>query len=155
MAPMVTVPDEARAFRQLVADVAEDLAAEGRTYARPAKVGVMVEVPAAALTAAEIGAEVDFVSIGSNDLAQYLLAADRTNAAVGHLYRQDHPAMWRMIELLTADAKRAGCEVAVCGELAGDPRAATRLVTLGVDELSMAPASVPAVKQALHQALGG
>ncbi|MEQ7127395.1 phosphoenolpyruvate--protein phosphotransferase [Actinopolymorpha sp. B11F2] len=155
MAPMVTVPEEARAFRQLVDDAGDALAAEGRAYSRPARVGVMVEVPAGALAAAEICAEVDFVSVGSNDLAQYLLAADRTNAAVGHLYRQDHPAVWRVIELLVADARQAGCEVAVCGELAGDPAAAGRLVALGVDELSMTPASIPGVKQALHRAYGG
>ncbi|MEQ7007552.1 phosphoenolpyruvate--protein phosphotransferase, partial [Actinopolymorpha sp. B17G11] len=155
MAPMVTVPEEARAFRQLVDDAGDALAAEGRAYSRPARVGVMVEVPAAALAAAEMCAEVDFVSVGSNDLAQYLLAADRTNAAVGHLYRQDHPAVWRVIELLVADARQAGCEVAVCGELAGQPAAAGRLVALGVDELSMTPASIPAVKEALHRAYGG
>jgi multiphosphoryl transfer protein len=155
MAPMVTVPDEARAFRRLVDEAADELATEGCAYSRPARVGVMAEVPAAALAAAGICGEVDFVSVGSNDLTQYVMAADRTNAAVSHLYRQDHPALWQVIELLMADARRAGCEVAVCGDLAADPRAAGRLVALGVTELSMTPTSIPAVKAALHQAYGG
>ena len=130
--------------------MARELLEEGVAAARPARVGVMVEVPAAALAAAEICAEVDFVSVGSNDLAQYVLAADRTNDAVGHLYQPDHPALWRLYEDLVAAAAAAGCAVAVCGEVAGDPDTARRLVDLGVIELSMAPASVPAVKAALR-----
>ncbi|MGH3490971.1 MAG: phosphoenolpyruvate--protein phosphotransferase [Actinopolymorphaceae bacterium] len=152
MAPMVTAAAEVRAFRQLVDEAAAELAADGRGSPRPIRVGVMIEVPAAALAATEICAAADFVSVGTNDLTQYLTAADRTNASVSHLYRQDHPAVWRVIELLVTDARRARCEVAVCGELAADPRAAERLVRLGVAELSMAPASIPAVKRALHQA---
>ena len=154
MAPMVTLAAEARAFRECVDAVAGELVEEGVAAARPARVGVMVEVPAAALAAAEICAEVDFVSVGSNDLAQYVLAADRTNDAVGHLYQPEHPALWRLYEDLVAAAAAAGCAVAVCGEVAGDPDMARRLVDLGVTELSMAPASVPAVKAALRGVQG-
>lgn len=154
MAPMVTVVAEARAFRDLVDSVVHELEDEGVSYKRPARIGVMVEVPAAALTADEIGAEVDFVSVGSNDLAQYVMAADRTNDAVGDLYQPDHPALWRLYETLIAGARRSGCEVAVCGELAGDPNAARRLVDLGVDELSMAPTAIPDVKAALLETYG-
>jgi phosphocarrier protein FPr len=154
MAPMVTVAEEVREFRALVASVVADLARAGTPHATPDRVGVMVEVPAAALAAAEICAEAEFVSIGSNDLTQYVMAADRTLDAVGHLYRPDHPALWRLLEILTTAARDAGRPVAVCGELAGDPEAAVRLVRLGVDELSMAPAAVPDVKAALRQAYG-
>jgi phosphocarrier protein FPr len=154
MAPMVTVAAEARAFRDLVESVVRELAEHDVPHRRPSRVGVMIEVPAAALTAEEIGAEVDFVSVGSNDLTQYVMAADRTNDAVGELYQPDHPALWRLYETLVAGARRSGCEVAVCGELAADPDAATRLVDLGVGELSMAPTAIPDVKTALLQAYG-
>lgn len=149
MAPMVTHVDEVLAFRRTVAEVMVALVADGVPYAEPAEVGVMIEVPAAALCAAELCAHVDFVSVGSNDLTQYVMAADRTNDAVAGLYRADHPAIWRLLELVVEGARVAGCRVAVCGELAAVPEAARRLVALGVDELSMAPASVPAVKAAL------
>ncbi|WP_020574892.1 phosphoenolpyruvate--protein phosphotransferase [Actinopolymorpha alba] len=152
MAPMVTVAAEAREFRTAVEAAAAELERESVPYARPDRIGVMVEVPAAALAADEICAAVDFVSVGSNDLAQYVMAAERTNDSVAHLYQPDHPALWRVFELLMRAAREAGCEVAVCGEIAGDPSAAVRLVELGAAELSMTPASIPAVKAALRQA---
>ena len=155
MAPMVTVADEARAFRHLVTAAAQELERRSVPYARPSGVGVMIEVPAAALAAADICAEVDFVSLGSNDLTQYVMAADRTNADVGDLYQPDHPAGWRLYALVAEAARAAGREVAVCGELAGDPEAARRLVDLGVDEVSMAPAAIPAVKAHLRSAYTG
>lgn len=145
MAPMVTRPDEAAEFRRLV----EEIAAEPEC-AVPAGIGVMVEVPAAALDADELCRVVDFVSVGSNDLTQYLMAADRTLDVVAHLYASDHPAVWACISALVASARPAGCRVAVCGELAADPDAAVRLVRLGVQEVSMAPSSIPAVKAALR-----
>ncbi|MFD2083327.1 phosphocarrier protein FPr [Actinopolymorpha cephalotaxi] len=153
MAPMVTVAAEARRFRVLVEEVAGELAAAGTAFARPAKVGVMVEVPAAALVADEICAEVDFVSVGSNDLTQYVMAADRTNDAVGDLYQPGHEAIWRLLGTLVDAARAAGRHVAVCGELAGEPGAAVRLVRMGVDELSMTPNGIPAVKAALRSRL--
>ncbi|MBM7783590.1 phosphoenolpyruvate--protein phosphotransferase [Tenggerimyces flavus] len=154
LAPMVTFAWEARTFRRLIADVSSELEDEGVAYGRPHEIGVMVEVPAAALAADEICAEVDFLSVGSNDLTQYVMAAERTNEAVASLYQPDHTALWRLYELLVASARAAGRRVAVCGEIAGDPAAAVRLVELGIDELSMAPASIPAVKAALRAALG-
>ncbi|GAA4981404.1 phosphoenolpyruvate--protein phosphotransferase [Actinopolymorpha pittospori] len=154
MAPMVTVAEEARQFRELLADVVAELDRQGTVHAPPAKVGVMLEVPAAALAPQDICAEVDFVSVGSNDLLQYVMAADRANDAVGYLYQPEHPALWRVLDLLVGTARAAGCHVAVCGEIAGDPEAAVRLVRLGVDELSMAPSSLPAVKAALREAYG-
>lgn len=154
LAPMVTFAWEARTFRRLIDDVSRELEDEGVAYGRPHEIGVMVEVPAAALAADEICAEVDFLSVGSNDLTQYVMAAERTNEAVASLYQPDHTALWRLYELLVASARAAGRRVAVCGEIAGDPAAAVRLVELGIDELSMAPASIPAVKAALRAALG-
>lgn len=151
MAPMVTHVDEVLAFRELVSSTVESLARQGVSYAEPVEVGVMIEVPSAALCASELCEHVDFVSVGSNDLTQYVMAADRTNDAVAGLYRADHSAIWRLLEIVVAGARPYGCKVAVCGELAADPYAARRLVELGVDELSMAPASVPTVKAVLAQ----
>ncbi|MET9023522.1 phosphoenolpyruvate--protein phosphotransferase [Actinopolymorpha sp. NPDC004070] len=153
MAPMVTTAAEARRFRLLVEEAAGELAAEGTAFARPAMVGVMVEVPAAALVADRICAEVDFVSVGSNDLTQYVMAADRTNDAVGDLYQPGHEAMWRLLGTLVEASRAAGRHVAVCGELAGEPDAAVRLVGMGVDELSMTPNAIPGVKAALRSRL--
>ncbi len=148
LAPMVTVADEARAFRAAVDGAVASLAADGLPHTVPI-VGAMIEVPAAALAADEIADAVDFVSIGTNDLASYVLAADRTEPGVAHLLDPHATALWRAIEQTCALA--AGrAPVAVCGELAADPEFAARLVGLGVEELSMAPAAIPAVKRALR-----
>lgn len=143
----------------MVADAADvayvrDLVAAARTAvpdAPPPRVGIMIEIPSAALLADQLAPMVDFVSIGTNDLTQYLLAVDRTNAALAE--RQDalHPAVLRAIAGVVegARASSTGCEVAVCGELAGDPEGAILLIGLGVDELSMGAGSIGAVKRAV------
>jgi len=151
MAPMVTTVEEIEAFRAAIDRAVRSLREDQLAYALPTEIGVMVEVPAAALNAEQICYHVDFVSVGSNDLVQYLMAAERGNPAVAHLYRPDHPAVWRTLELLVTAAAAVGCRVAVCGEMAGDPALAVRLVDLGVTELSMAPASIPEVKAALRE----
>jgi phosphocarrier protein FPr len=110
----------------------------------------MVEVPAAALAVDEVAADLDFVSIGTNDLLQYLAAAERTLPEVAGLYRPYSTAVWRMLELIVAGARRADAKVSVCGEIAEDPASAQRLVQLGVQELSVPPNSVAQVKAALR-----
>jgi phosphocarrier protein FPr/phosphocarrier protein len=113
------------------------------------KLGVMVETPAAALVAAALAVEADFLSIGSNDLAQYALAMDRTNPLIAASIDALHPAVLRLIAM-TADAGRqAGKPVSLCGGLASDPVAAVVLVGLGIAELSAVPAALPAVRQAI------
>lgn len=150
MAPMVTVAGEVTAFRVAITRAAASLAAQGIPHAMPDEVGVMVEVPAAALAGAGICDAVDFVSVGTNDLVQYVMAADRTEGAVADLYRPDHPAVWHTLERLTAAARAAGCRVAVCGEMAAEPEYARRLIALGVTELSVAPVAIPDLKAALR-----
>lgn len=150
MAPMVTVVDEVHAFRDAITTAAASLDADSLPYGLPDEIGVMIEVPAAALAGDEICRAVDFVSIGSNDLVQYLLAADRTNETVGHLYQPDHPAVWVTLERIVTSAHAADFRVAVCGEMAAHPDIARRLIALGVDELSMAAASIPNIKAVLH-----
>ncbi len=111
--------------------------------------GIMVEVPAAALLAPELARRVAFFSIGTNDLTQYVMAADRGNAALGRLQDALHPAVLRAIAGVVAGADAAGIPVAVCGELAGDPAGALVLVGLGVDELSADAGSLDEVRAAL------
>ena len=130
---------------------AKDVLAKARRSVRAeVPVGIMIEVPAAAIRAADFAGKVDFVSIGTNDLAQYTRAADRTDPDVGHLARQDDPAVFDLIAMTCRGLPDV--PVSVCGDLAGDPRATARLLALGVAELSVPPPRVPAVKQAVRAA---
>lgn len=150
MFPMVSDASELRAARAALAEAAADLDARGQARGWPEEVGVMVEVPAAAVAADHLAPEVDFFSVGTNDLVQYALAVDRTLPEVAHLARPDHPAVVRLVRQLCEAAEEAGCWVGVCGDAAADPHVATVLVGAGVRELSVAPAAVPAVKAALR-----
>lgn len=145
MAPMVADAGDVALVRDLVRD------ARAVVPDAPApRVGIMVEVPSAVLLADELAREVDFMSIGTNDLTAYLLAADRTNAALAGRQDPCHPAVLRAVARVVEAAAAAGdCEVGACGEMAGDPVGACLLVGLGVDELSMEPASFGAVKRAV------
>jgi phosphocarrier protein FPr len=144
MFPMVATLREYRAARDLVEQARADLGAQ------PIEVGIMVEVPSVAVTAERFAREVDFFSIGTNDLEQYTMAADRGNEAVGDLLAGPAPAVLRLIAGVTAGARAHERWVGVCGEMAGDPGAALLLAGLGVDELSMAAPRIPAVKEALR-----
>jgi phosphocarrier protein FPr len=144
MAPMVADPDDVALFRAML-----DEAGAATSGADRPRVGIMVELPAAALVADQLAASVDFFSIGTNDLTQYLMAADRTNPALAP--RQDplHPAVLRAIRLVVEAGLGAGISVAVCGEMAGDPAGAIVLAGLGIDELSMDPHSFGPIKRAM------
>ena len=149
MAPMVSLAWEAQAFRQAVDDAVASLVADDVPHATPEAVGVMIEVPAAALAADEIADGLDFVSLGTNDLLSYTMAADRTEPGVADLLDPGATALWRLVEQV-GERVRGRAALAVCGELAAVPDFAARLVGLGVTELSMAPAAIPAVKQHLR-----
>ena len=110
----------------------------------------MIEVPGAALATDEIGAEVDFVSVGTNDLVAYTMAADRAEPDVAALADPSATGVWRLLEQVCAGAARSNADVSVCGEMAGDDRYAAGLVELGVTELSMAAGRIPAVKALLR-----
>jgi phosphotransferase system enzyme I (PtsP) len=110
----------------------------------------MIEVPSAVFLATELAARVDFISIGSNDLTQYLLAVDRNNARVSSLYESLHPSVLRALESIVTQAHSQGTPVSVCGEMAGDPGAAMLLVAMGVDVLSMSAANLLRVKAVLR-----
>jgi phosphoenolpyruvate-protein phosphotransferase len=143
MAPMVADSDDVALVRGLVDEATGDATDPGP------QVGIMVELPAAAVLADHLAAEVDFFSIGTNDLTQYLLAVDRTNSALAERQDPMHPAVLRSIRSVVAGAAAHNIPVAVCGEMAGDPTGAVVLVGLGVDELSMDPRSFGPVKRAL------
>src|SRR5262249_49454284 len=151
MLPMVATLDDLRWGRAQLHAAADALAAEGVAHRADACLGIMIETPAAAVTADLLAREAAFFSIGSNDLTQYAMAADRGQADLATRYPHDSPAVLRLIAQAAEAAKRAGIPLGVCGELAGVPEAAVLLAGLGVNELSMAPAAIPIVKERLRQ----
>jgi phosphoenolpyruvate-protein phosphotransferase/dihydroxyacetone kinase phosphotransfer subunit len=149
MFPMITTVEELRTARAVFDRVYARLQAQGQRLPAHVPVGIMVEVPAAAIMAPELAELADFFSIGSNDLSQYTLAVDRTNPALADLYHPMQPSVLRLIAQVAQAGRRAGKPVAVCGEAAGDVRLAPLLVALGVDELSMTPTSLVGVRSEL------
>jgi len=143
----VTVAAEAVEFVRAVETALQTLVDDGLAHGRPERLGVMVEVPAAALAVDEIGAVVDFVSIGTNDLLAYTMAADRTETALASLLDPTSTAIKRLLAQL---CERAGVPVHVCGELAADPEYAVWFVAHGVTELSMAAPRIPEIKRRLR-----
>jgi phosphotransferase system enzyme I (PtsI) len=146
MYPMISGLDELNQANALVEKCRSELRAEGVLFDEKMDIGAMIEIPSAALIADALATRVKFFSIGSNDLIQYTLAADRTNEKVSHLYEPTHPAIIRLIKTTIDAAHRHGIWAGVCGEIAGDPVLAPLLVGLGVDELSAAPLVVAHVK---------
>jgi multiphosphoryl transfer protein len=151
MLPMVSQLEEITATRRLLAQAGSELRERGEPYAAEIRLGIMIEVPAAVALAETLATAVDFFSIGTNDLTQYVMAADRGNAQVAGLANALQPAVLRQIAATVRAADAAGIWVGVCGELAGNALAAPLLVGLGVTELSMSAPSIPAVKQALSR----
>jgi phosphoenolpyruvate-protein phosphotransferase (PTS system enzyme I) len=147
MFPMVTKASELREARRMFEACRTELLEEGVPVAEHMEIGIMVEIPAAALLADHLAAEVDFFSIGTNDLSQYTLAVDRTNASLSDLVNAFDPSVLRLISMVVNAAHTRGKMVGVCGELAGEPLAIPILVGLGVDELSMNPPAIPVAKQ--------
>lgn len=150
--PMIVGLDEIRAVRRCLRKVARQLVAAGVEVAQPLPpVGIMIEIPGAALAADALAAEADFFAIGTNDLIMYTLAIDRGDERVAHLYDPLHPAVLRLVHFAVDAALRRGRPVSVCGEMAGDPRYLPLFVGLGVRELSMSPKALPRVKQRLRR----
>lgn len=150
MVPLVNDVEEIRQVRTLLQEESAKLAREGIDYNAGYKLGIMIETPAAALDAAELARYSDFFSIGTNDLVQYTLAVDRTNARVAGLYNPFHPAVVRQLHQVARAGRAAGIEVSVCGELAGNPLGAFLLLGLDITALSMAWASLPEIKKVVR-----
>jgi phosphotransferase system enzyme I (PtsP) len=146
--PMVTAIDELRSARALILRCHREVMSEGFSAALP-PIGVMIEVPAAVYLAGPLAEEADFLSVGSNDLTQYLLAVDRGNARVADLYQALHPAVLAALRDIIDAAHQHDKSVSICGELAGDPRAAPLLVAMGFDQLSMNAGSLSVIKRVL------
>ncbi len=148
--PMVSAREEILAVRRRLTRLAVQLRAEGHEIADHLPIGAMIEVPAAAIALESFIDLVDFLSIGTNDLVQYLLAADRNNEAVGELYSPLHPAVLRLLSLVISTGLAHGKSVAVCGEIAGDPRLTPMLLALGLTEFSLHPATLLEVRRTIR-----
>jgi phosphotransferase system enzyme I (PtsI) len=150
MFPMVTTLDELRSARFLLRSVTEDLAAEGHPVPASIQVGIMVEVPATVLMLDRFIDEIDFVSIGTNDLTQYTLAVDRSNDSVADLYQACDPAVLRLIKQTQQIVSEHGKSTSVCGEMSNNPAHALLLVGMGIRSLSLTPAAIPIIKKAIR-----
>ena len=151
MFPMIATLGEVTLAKELLREARTEVAQRGQAAAGNLEVGIMVEIPSVALLADRFAPEVDFFSVGTNDLAQYVLAAERGNKRLIRLNDPCHPAVLRAIERICDAAHRLGKWVGVCGEMAGDPDAIPLLIGLGVDELSMAPSLIPPAKEAIRR----
>jgi phosphotransferase system enzyme I (PtsI) len=151
MYPMISGLDELNQANAMVEKCKAELRAEKIPFDEQMEIGAMIEIPSAVLIADTLAKRVKFFSIGSNDLIQYTLAADRTNERVSHLYEPTHPAIIRLIKMTVEAAHANGIWVGVCGEIAGDPTLAPLLIGLGVDELSAAPAVIGEVKYIIRR----
>ncbi len=149
MFPMVGSLDDFRRAKAFVQMVMKELEGEGIPYNKDIKLGIMIEIPSIALIADKAVKEVDFASIGTNDLCQYLMAADRMNQTVDAYYQNYHPAVFRLIRLVAEQFSKYGKPLSVCGEMGGDPRAAIALVGLGLRTLSMSAAGMAPVKRVI------
>jgi multiphosphoryl transfer protein len=149
MLPMIATLTEVRAAKVILGEVQTELNQAGIAFDAAMQLGIMVEVPAAVAIADQLASEVDFFSIGTNDLSQYIMASDRTNPRVANLVDALHPAVLRMVQQTIQAGHAAGILVGLCGELAADTLATPILLGLGLDELSVNPQSIPGVKQAI------
>ncbi|MDR7194093.1 phosphoenolpyruvate--protein phosphotransferase [Luteimonas terrae] len=150
LVPMVSGREEVVAVRQLLTRVLKDLAREGQETAAQIALGAMIEVPSAAIALPTFARDLDFISIGTNDLVQYLLAADRNNDALGDLYSPLHPAVVRLLHSVVRVARARGMPASICGEIAGDARFTPLLLALGIEELSLHPSPLLEVRRAIR-----
>ncbi|PYL01920.1 MAG: phosphoenolpyruvate--protein phosphotransferase [Verrucomicrobia bacterium] len=150
MFPMISGKAELRRALEMVDECKCELASAGIPFNTEMQIGAMIEIPSAAICAESLASDVDFFSIGTNDLIQYALAVDRVNERIAHLYEPSHPAVLRLIKMVAEAAHKHDIWFGVCGEMAGDVELTPLLLGLGVDELSVSPALVPRVKSAIR-----
>ncbi|MCM1326125.1 MAG: phosphoenolpyruvate--protein phosphotransferase [Bacteroidales bacterium] len=150
MYPMITGVSEVKRIREMVGEVKAELDAQGVPYGNPEQ-GIMIETPAAALISDELAREVDFFSIGTNDLTQYTLAIDRQNTKLDAFYDPHHPAILRMISMVVDNAHKAGIRVGICGELGADWTLTQEFLAMGVDELSVSPGNILPIRKIVRE----
>ena len=150
MYPMIISPEEVRRIKKITEEVKRGLRTQGIEYGEPEQ-GIMIETPAAVMMSRELAREVDFFSIGTNDLTQYTLAIDRQNQNLEEFYDPHHPAIMRMIEMTVQNAHAEGIWVGICGELGGDREVTDSLLRMGVDELSVSPGNILPLRKAIRE----
>lgn len=150
MYPMIISPEEVRRIKKITEEVKRELRTQGIEYGEPEQ-GIMIETPAAVMMSRELAREVDFFSIGTNDLTQYTLAIDRQNQNLEEFYDPHHPAILRMIEMTVQNAHAEGIWVGICGELGGDREVTDSLLRMGVDELSVSPGNILPLRKAIRE----
>ena len=147
MFPLISTLDELRKAKMVLKDAMEDLDEQGGAYDKNISVGMMVEVPSAVVMIDQFVKEVDFISIGTNDLAQYALAVDRSNKEVSHLFQAVDPAVLRLINTSIQAAQQAGIPASVCGQMSSTPAYAMVLLGLGIRHVSVTPIALPEIKK--------
>ena len=151
MFPMITSIEEIRKIKEIVNEVKQELEEEKLAFSDFVQLGIMIETPAAAIISDILAKEVDFFSIGTNDLTQYVLAIDRQNQNLDAFYNPHHPAVLRLISQVVDNAHKNGIWVGICGELGADPELTETFLSLGVDELSVSPSAVLKLRQTVRQ----
>ena len=149
MFPMIISVEELHTIKEIMKEVREELDSESILY-QDMEIGVMIETPAAVMISDELAEEVDFFSVGTNDLTQYTLAIDRQNPKLEHLYDKHHPAILRMLRMVVENGHRKGCKVGICGELAADLSMTETFLKLKVDELSVSPSMILKVREKIR-----
>jgi phosphotransferase system enzyme I (PtsI) len=150
MFPLISTSMELRQAKMILGDVMEEIQEEGLDFDHKVPVGIMIEVPSAALMASALAREVSFFSIGTNDLIQYTLAVDRGNERVASLYSAAHPAVLQLIRTVVRTARRFKVETTLCGEIAGELEYTMLLIGMGLRTLSLVPSQIPAVKRVIR-----
>ena len=147
---MIISLQEVKSAKQILEEAKSELTAEGLPFNENIEVGIMIETPAAALICDQLAPEVDFFSIGTNDLSQYTLAIDRQNPHLEPFFDPHHPAIIRLIEMVVANAHNAGIWVGICGELGADLSLTEKFITMGVDELSVSPPCILTIREKIR-----
>lgn len=150
MFPMIISVKEVRSIKEIVEEVKRELTSQGVTYGE-VELGIMIETPAAVMISGELAGEVDFFSIGTNDLTQYTLAIDRQNAALDDIYDPHHPAVLKMIQMVIENGHKGGAWVGICGELGADLELTDTFVEMGIDELSVSPSCILPIRRKIRE----
>ena len=150
MFPMIISVSEVRRIKEIMDEVKTGLRADGIAFSDQIETGIMIETPAAVMISRELAKEVDFFSVGTNDLTQYTLAVDRQNAKLDRFYDPHHPAILRMIQKTIENGHKEGCWVGICGELGADTTLTETFLKMGIDELSVSPSMIFPVRDKIR-----